>query len=83
MLYVFGDSFSHTFNEFNDANELRKSENLYPQFIHMENNWVDLVAEKLTGKTDQINDSISGAANEFIFHRYFWVRVFKYLFSNF
>ena len=70
MLYVFGDSFSHAFNEFNDANELRKSENLYPQFIPMENNWVDLVAEKLTGKTDQINDSIAGAANEFIFHRF-------------
>ena len=70
MLYVFGDSFSHPFSFFDESNKLRHAGKEYPPFIPIKNNWVDLVAERLTGTTDQINDSMAGAANEFIFHRF-------------
>jgi hypothetical protein len=70
MLYVFGDSFSHPFSSFDESNKLRETAKEYPPFIPIKNNWVNLVAERLTGTTDQINDSMAGAANEFIFHRF-------------
>ena len=70
MLYVFGDSFGHPYIHFEHSNEIRRSGKEYPEFIPLDNNWVDLVAKKLTGTTDQVNDSMAGAANEFIFHRF-------------
>lgn len=69
MLYVFGDSFSHDIKDFNSSNEMRNSQKEFPEFIPIKNNWVNLVAEKLTGTTEQVNDSMAGCANEFIFHR--------------
>ena len=69
MLYVFGDSFSHDIKDFNSSNEIRKQGKEFPNFMPLENNWVNLVAKQLTGTTDQVNDSMAGCANEFIFHR--------------
>mgnify|MGYP001568055860 CR=1 FL=1 len=70
MLFVFGDSFSHDFSDFESSNNIRKSENLFPTYQPIEHNWVNLVAKKLTGTTKQVNDSMAGCANEFIFHRF-------------
>ena len=69
MLFVFGDSFSHDIRHFDDSNALRIREKEFPEFISLENNWVNLVAKELTGTTEQVNESMAGCANEFIFHK--------------
>ena len=70
MLFVFGDSFGHDLKHFQSSNEMRKKNGLFPTFDPIEDNWVNLVAKNLTGTTEQINDSMAGCANEFIFHRF-------------
>lgn len=70
MLFVFGDSFSHDQKHFESSNDLRLRDKEFPTFEPIENNWVNLVAKNLTGSFDQINDSMAGCANEFIFHRF-------------
>ena len=70
-LYVFGDSFSHPFSHFEDSNNLRKTQKEFPEFISIEHNWVDIVAKELTGSyEDQVNLSMAGCANEYIFHHF-------------
>ena len=63
-LWVFGDSFSHNFKDFDFVNERRNKNH---KFQKIEKNWVDLLAEKLTGTTDQENFSQYGCANEYIY----------------
>ena len=63
-LWVFGDSFSHSLRDLDFVNERRKPDH---KFRKLEKNWVDLVAEKLTGSIDQENFSQYGCANEYIY----------------
>lgn len=63
-LWVFGDSFSHNFKDFDFVNERRKEDH---KFQKIERNWVDIVAEKLTGSVAQENFSQYGCANEYIY----------------
>lgn len=64
MIYVFGDSFSHNFKDFDFVNERRNKNH---KFQKIKKNWVDIVAEKLTGTIAQENFSQYGCANEYIY----------------
>jgi hypothetical protein len=68
-LWVFGDSFTHDIKNMETSNVYRKEVGLFPPFQPLENNWVNIVSEKLTGTVEHENFSMAGCANEFIYDR--------------
>ena len=64
-LWVFGDSFSHSHKDFEFVNTRRQVPH---KFQIIEKNWVNLLAEKLTGNVEEQNFSQYGCANEFIYN---------------
>jgi hypothetical protein len=69
MLYVFGDSFCHNINYMAESNKDRKKYKVYPPFIPLEDNWLNIVSKKLIGSTDYVDCALAGCSNEYIYHR--------------
>jgi|TARA_B110000977_G_C11046419_1_gene480711 hypothetical protein len=67
MLYVFGDSFAVDIQHMDESNRVRELNKL-PQFQSLNNNWVNLVSNKLTGTVTHNNYAMAGCSNEYIFH---------------
>lgn len=66
-LWVFGDSFAHDIKHLESTNRNRKEVGLFPPYQPLENNWLNIVSEKLTGSVEHENFSMAGCANEFIY----------------
>lgn len=65
MLYVFGDSYSHSIKHMAKSNKARDDKN---PFIPLEDNWVNIVSKKLIDSVECVNHAVAGASNEYIFH---------------
>ena len=69
MLYVFGDSYCHDIKDMELSNKNRRDEGLYPEFLPLEDNWVNIVSKKLIGSTDYVDCAMAGTSNEYIWHK--------------
>jgi len=67
-LWVFGDSFVVDQKDMEASNQRRVDSGLFPPFQEIENNWVGIVSEKLTGDRRHNNKAIAGCSNEYIFY---------------
>tara|TARA_B110000046_G_C12893971_1_gene355602 strand:- start:148 stop:903 length:756 start_codon:yes stop_codon:yes gene_type:complete len=69
MLYVFGDSYSVDVKDLELSNETRRKVGKYPDFLALEDNWVNIVSKKIIGSVDCVNEALSGTSNEHILHK--------------
>ena len=68
-LWVFGDSFVVDQKDMEASNQRREDHGMFPPFQEIENNWVGIVSEKLTGDRRHNNKAIAGCSNEYIFYK--------------